>query len=106
VTLGFEHRGRRVNLEASGAGWAAMYLKQNPWSPQRSLPEGQYEERWRRQDMVAVNSILRDWLKGQVTAIETGVLSFHQVFLPYMLTTLGKTVADAYLLEERVSNEP
>ena len=31
VTLAFIHRGRHVQLKASGKGWAQMYLKQNPW---------------------------------------------------------------------------
>jgi hypothetical protein len=31
-----------------------------------------------KQDHVVVNSILRDWIKGQVTAIECGVLSFER----------------------------
>jgi hypothetical protein len=30
-----------------------------------------------RQGQVAVNSILRDWIKGQVTAVECGILSFE-----------------------------
>ena len=36
-----------------------------------------------------MNAILRDWIKGQVTAIETGVLSFEAVFMPYMLMLTG-----------------
>ena len=43
---------------------------------------------------MAVNSILRDWIKGQVTAIETGILSFEAVFMPYMLTATGQTVLE------------
>jgi len=41
-----------------------------------------------------VNSILRDWIKGQIMAIETGLLSFEAVFLPFMLTHDGRTIAD------------
>jgi len=43
---------------------------------------------------VAVNSVLRDWMKGQVTAIECGILSFEAVFLPHMLTHDGRTVIE------------
>jgi hypothetical protein len=42
------------------------------------------------QGHVAVNSILRDWIKGQVTAVECGILSFEAVFMPYMLTSDGR----------------
>ena len=47
-----------------------------------------------KQGHVAVNSILHDWIKGQVTAIETGILSFQAVFLPYMLTADGRPVIE------------
>ena len=47
-----------------------------------------------RQGHVAVNSVLRDWIKGQVTAIETGVLSFEAVFMPYMLTADGRPLIE------------
>jgi hypothetical protein len=43
---------------------------------------------------VAVNSILRDWIKGQVTAVECGVLQFDAVFMPYMLTADGRPLVD------------
>ena len=46
------------------------------------------------QGLIAVNSILRDWIKGQIMAIETGLLSFEAVFLPFMLTHDGRTIAD------------
>jgi hypothetical protein len=58
-----------------------------------------------------MNSILRDWVKGQVTAIECGVLSFEAVFMPYMLTNDGRPlferIADMKLLtgpEEQPEN--
>lgn len=34
------------------------------------------------QGLSAVNSILRDWVKGQTTAVECGIPSFEAVFLP------------------------
>ena len=32
---------------------------------------------------------MRDWIKGSVTAIEAGILSFEAVFMPFMLTSDG-----------------
>lgn len=58
-----------------------------------------YEQAALHQGHIAVNSILRDWLKGQVTAIECGILSFEAVFMPYMLT------ADGRPLIERIKDE-
>jgi hypothetical protein len=37
VLLQFRHRGRQFQLKASAAGWAAMWLKENPWTPRRRL---------------------------------------------------------------------
>lgn len=94
VLLAFVLRGTPVQLRASAQGWANAWMKQNPYSGRMRLTRHQYEERALRQGMIAVNSILRDWVKGQVTAIETGVLTFEHVFMPYMLTHNGQSLAD------------
>lgn len=46
------------------------------------------------QGLIAVNSILRDWVKGQVTAVETGIMSFEAVFVAHMLTGDGRSVLE------------
>ena len=74
VLLAFKHRGRDVQLKASAEGYAAAYLRENPWSWQRKGTEAEYKQKALNQGMIAVNSILRDWVKGQVTAIECGIL--------------------------------
>ncbi len=66
VVLAFVHRGRRVQLHASAEGWAQMWLRENPWNSKRYLPEKQYRDQALNQGMLAVNSILRDWVKAQV----------------------------------------
>ena len=43
---------------------------------------------------IAIYSILRDWIKGQITAIETGILSFEGAFLGQILLGNGKTVLE------------
>jgi hypothetical protein len=35
-----------------------------------------------------------DWIKGQVTSVECGILSFEAVFLPYMLTADGRPLVE------------
>jgi hypothetical protein len=97
VLLAFTHRGRQVQLTASAKGWAAVWLKENAHSPRCRRSRVEYEQDALRQGHVAVNSILRDWVKGQVTAIECGILSFEAVFMPFMLTHDGRP------LMERVS---
>ena len=94
VLLAFKHRGRAVQLKASAGGWASMWLKQNPWNSRRRDSRQAYEQAALEQGQKAVNSILRDWIKGQVTAVECGILSFEGVFLPYMLTHDGRPLIE------------
>lgn len=94
VLLAFKHRCRPVQLRASAKGWAAMYLRSNPVGP-RTMTKQQWEMAALDQGFVAVNSILRDWVKGQITAVETGILSFEAVFFSHMLTNDGRPLIEA-----------
>lgn len=96
VALMFVYRKRRVQLKASAKGWAALYLRENPWHKGQRISPADWEARAVMQGMVAVSSILRDWVKGQVTAIETGLVPFDHVFLPFMVTGTGETVASRF----------
>lgn len=102
VLLAFTHRGRSVQLRASARGWAQMYLREKPWQSRRQGDKTAYEMKALRQGQIAINSILRDWVKGQMTAIECGILKFDAVFMPYMITDDGRPVferlAEAKLL--------
>lgn len=89
VILAFKHRGRPVQLRASAKGWAQLYLKENPYHCRSKQSRTDYEQAILRQGMKAVNSLLRDWVKGQITAVECGILQFEAVFMPYMLTRDG-----------------
>jgi hypothetical protein len=94
VLLAFTHRGRQVQLRASAKGWAQMYLKENPHTYLMRKSRHDHEQAALRQWHVAANSILRDWIKGQMTAVESGILSFEAVFLPYMLTRDGRPLIE------------
>jgi len=43
---------------------------------------------------VAVYSILRDWIKSQITVIEIGVMSFEGAFLSHFMLPDGRRVID------------
>ena len=94
VLLAFKHRGRPVQLCASARGWAALYLKEHPWNYARKSNKAEHEQKAVSQGLIAVNSILRDWVKGQITAVECGVLSFDAVFLAHMLTNDGRPLIE------------
>jgi hypothetical protein len=94
VVLYFEHRGRSVRLPASAKGWAQMWLKDNPLSYRARKSRHEHEQDALRQGHLAVSSAIRDWVKGQVTAIETGLLSFEAGFMPFMLTADGRPLIE------------
>ena len=94
VLLAFTHKGRQIQLRASAKGWAQMFLKEQPYTYRRRMTRHDYEHDALQQGHKAVNSILRDWVKGQMTAVECGILSFEAVFMPYMLTADGRPLLD------------
>ncbi len=86
VLLAFKHRGRAIQFEASAKGWAAWFLRETPWTHRMRKTRQQHEAGALEQGMIAVNSILRDWCKGQVTAVECGLMPVEAVFLAHMVT--------------------
>ncbi len=94
VLLAFVWREQNVQLKATAQGWANAYLRENPWNSRRVSNETEWENAALNQGMIAVNSILRDWVKGQVTAIETGILTFEHVFMPFMLASDGRPMIE------------
>ncbi len=94
LLIQFEWRDRKVSLRASAKGYAAAWLRHHPHGPRMKLNRFQYEKRALDQGMIAVYSVLRDWIKGQITAIETGILSFEGAFLGQILLPSGRTVLE------------
>ena len=90
----FEYRGMPVSVKASINGYAAAWLKEHPYGPRIQATKIQHEKKAKDIAGVAVYSILRDWIKGQITAIETGVLSFEGAFLGQILLANGKTILE------------
>lgn len=72
-----------------------MYLKAHPYNSSRMRKSrAEHDTAALRQGFVAVNSILRDWVKGQVMAVECGVMSFEMVFVGHMLGEDGRPLLD------------
>jgi hypothetical protein len=94
VLVQFEYRGRQAQIKASIKGYAAAWLRENPLGPRMKATEAEHRRRAMDIGSVAVYSILRDWLKGQITAIETGMLSFEGAFLGNLLLPNGQTILD------------
>lgn len=88
----FEWRGRRVTLRASAHGYAAAWLRAHPHKRTMRISEAEHRARALRQANISVWSILRDWVKGQVTAVEIGLLPFDAAFLAQITLASGSTV--------------
>lgn len=88
----FRYKNIPITVEASSAGYAAAWLKEHPWSVRTRKTRQEHEQAAVSVASKAVYSILRDWIKGQVTAIECGILSFEGAFLGQILLPTGRTV--------------
>lgn len=94
LTVQFEYRGKMVSVKASFSGYAMAWLKEHSYTNRMRKTKQEHERQAYDKASVAVYSILRDWIKGQVTAIETGILSFEGAFLGQILLPNGQTVLD------------
>lgn len=94
VIVQFKHHEQCVTIKASSRGYAVAWLKHHPWSIRMRGTAKDHENKARRIGQVAVYSILRDWVKGQITAIEVGMLSFEGAFLGQILLSDGRTVLE------------
>mgnify|MGYP003575904836 FL=1 len=90
----FKFRNMPVSVKASINGYAAAWLKAHPFSSRSRGSRLAYERKAKEIAGVAVYSILRDWIKGQITAVETGVLTFEGAFLGQLLLASGRTVLE------------
>lgn len=94
IMVQFEYRGRMVSVKASIRGYASAWLRDKPYTTRMHCTKAQHEKKAMDVASVAVYSILRDWIKGQVTAIETGILTFEGAFLGQILLPTGRTVLE------------
>jgi hypothetical protein len=90
----FEYRGMPVSIKASINGYAAAWLKEHPYRYRYNYDKTTHERKAKDIASIAVYSIVRDWIKGQITAIETGILSFEGAFLGQILLPTGKTILE------------
>jgi len=94
LSVHFRYRDMGIQVQASTRGYAAAWLKAHPWSSRMKRNKVDHEREANRIASLAVYSILRDWLKGQVMAIESGILTFEGAFLGQILLPSGMTVLE------------
>jgi len=94
LVVQFTYRSRDVTAKASYRGYAAAWLKEHPFTHRTRGTKQAHELKALKQAEVSVCSILRDWIKGQVMAVETGILTFEGAFLGQILLPNGRTVLE------------
>lgn len=92
VIIQFEYRGRLVQIEASAHGYAAAWLREKPHNSRMKKTEDEHKQVALERGQIAVWSVLRDWIKGQLTAVDTGILTFDGAFLGQILLPSGETI--------------
>ena len=92
--VSFKWRERVVHLEASWKGYAAALLR-DVKMPYDSNARARKQADALAQARTSVCSVMRDWTKAQITAVESGVMSFEAAFMPHMLLKDGRRVIDA-----------
>ena len=88
---------------ASAKGYAAAWLRHHSHTPRMRLSKIDHERRALAQANISVYSILRDWIKGQVTAVEVGMLSFEGAFLGQIHLASGETVLERVTASEMLA---
>lgn len=94
ILVQFTYRGRDISVKASIKGYAKAWLDEHPYTSfgvNRCTRE-KHESKAMAQAQISTCSILRDWIKGQITAIEVGLLTFEGAFLGQILLSTGKSV--------------
>jgi len=99
LTVQFVWKERRVTIKANAKGYAAALMREKPHSHRMRASKIDYERKCLAQGQIAVYSILRDWIKGQVTAVEVGMLSFEGAFLGQIMLPNGGTILEMVVRE-------
>lgn len=103
LTVQFMWKERRVTIKANAKGYATALLREKPYTNRMRVTKAQYEQKCLKQGQIAVYSILRDWIKGQITAVEVGMLSFEGAFLGQILLPNGGTILEMVERENLLS---
>ena len=91
----FDWQGRRVQLPGHWGGYATHWLREHPYSSRIRCTEPEHREKAMRIAQIAVCSMLRDWVKAQITAVECQLMTFEEVFLPHVMLPDGRRMVEA-----------
>lgn len=92
--LQFEWHGRTVQVPANWGGYATTWLREHPHTSRMRSTQAEYRERAMEIAQIAVCSVLRDWVKAQVTMVECQLMTLEEVFMPHMLLPNGQRLVE------------
>lgn len=85
---------RQISVVVSISGYAAAWLKANPWSARRTLSESAWAKKAHAQAQISVWAVLADWVKSQATMIYIGALDFDTAFLAHIAAPDGRRLIE------------
>lgn len=91
----FDWRGRTVQVPGHWGGYATQWLKEHPYTSRMRCTAAEYQLKAKDVAQVAVCSILRDWVKAQITMVECQMMTLEEVFMPHMLLPDGRRMVEA-----------
>ncbi|MGH1450256.1 MAG: hypothetical protein ACRBBM_12675 [Pseudomonadaceae bacterium] len=102
----FSYQGRDVLMKVSWGGYASLWLKENPWSSRRQLDKDGWNKKAMDVAQGAVCSLLRDWIKAQVTAVACGVRTFEEAFMPDLMLPNGQRLIEVVHNQKMLESKP
>lgn len=92
VICQFRLGGREITVPVSIAAYEAAWLKTVPCGPRTEAKL--HRQRAAAQAEIAVWAVLVDWIKAQAAMILCGFLNTDTAFLPHILASDGRRIAD------------
>lgn len=87
-TIATANGNRAFSLPVQVESVAAVLQRDRQIQPRFKTPEHAERVAWR---------ILKDWLEAQLALIQTEMVTFEEVMLPYMLASDGRSMYELYL---------
>lgn len=94
LAIQFRFRDLPVRLQFTAEGLLQTMLKQEPWTPRRTMSKDAYTEKLRDQANRAVWRHVAHWLKVTFEQVEFGILGFEQAFLFGFVDRSGRTLGE------------
>lgn len=94
IKVEFIYKEFPVSLPVNIHRLAERYLEDDPWTPRRRSSRSEWATKKKEVAQNAAFSLLEDFLKGLLMAVELGVFSFEEIFLSYFRDAQGRRLGE------------